>query len=125
MPQQVVQACHACIEIARSLDADAEHPHLVVIGCESEVHLQFVAARLDAIGIQYRPFYEPDLAESLTALATEPLSDARKKPLRRYRCWSVPPPTVLQSHTGQPASRATLRSETQTPDNKIHTEDQS
>lgn len=82
-----------CIEVARSLGTDVGHPHLVVLGSESEVSLQFIAARLEAFGIQYRPFYEPDLADSLTALATEPLSGSRRKPLQRYRCWSAPSET--------------------------------
>ena len=87
MPQQVVQACHACIEIARLLSPDIVHPHLVILGTDSEFQLQHVAARLEALGIQYQPFYEPDLGSQLTSLATEPLSLQQRKAMQRYRCW--------------------------------------
>ena len=66
------------------------HPHLVVLGIGSEFQLRHVAARLEALGIQYQPFYEPDLGGQLTSLATEPLSMQRRKPLQRYRCWGDP-----------------------------------
>ena len=87
LPQQVVQACHACIEIARLLSPDIVHPHLVILGIDSEFQLQHVAARLEALGIQYQPFYEPDLGSQLTSLATEPLSLQQRKAMQRYRCW--------------------------------------
>ena len=62
-------------------------PHLVLLRARSETELEGIAARLDRLKIQYQPFYEPDLANQLTSLATEPLSAARRKPLRRYACW--------------------------------------
>ena len=63
------------------------HPHLVVLGIRCETNLRRIAARLQQLGIQFRPFYEPDLGEQLTALATNPLSDSQRRPLRRYQCW--------------------------------------
>ena len=60
---------------------------MVVLGIGSEFQLQHAAARLEALGIQYQPFYEPDLGGQLTSLATEPLSMQRRKAMQRYRCW--------------------------------------
>ena len=63
------------------------HPHLVVLGIGSEFQLQHVAARLEALGIQYQSFNEPDLGGQLTSLATEPLAMQERKLMQRYRCW--------------------------------------
>lgn len=78
------------MEIARLLSPDIVHPHLVVLGIGSEFQLQHVIARLESLGIQCQPFYEPDLGGELTSLATEPLSPKRRKVMQRYRCWEGP-----------------------------------
>ena len=105
LPQQAVQACHACIEFARHLlPMEQVHPHLVLLGVASEQKLLLAAAHLERLGVQYRPFYEPDLKQKLdfhpsdlppltsqlTALTTQPISadDPRRKHLRRYQCWT-------------------------------------
>jgi len=91
LPQQAVQACHACIEAARTLlPADDEHPHLVLCGVKSEQQLHTVQRHLDRIGIAFRSFFETDLDGQLTALATEPVRGHRRSLLRKYRCLRGP-----------------------------------
>jgi hypothetical protein len=80
-PQQVVQACHACLEAARAfLPSQAEHPTLVICGVRDERRLGHCLDRLRRAGIGFRVFSEPDLGDRLTAAATEPL----RGPLRAF-----------------------------------------
>src|SRR5262249_54434628 len=80
------QACHACIEIARSLSPAADHPHLVLCGVKSESELRQILSRLESLGFLCKPFFEPDRAGQLTALATGPLRGDQRRRLRRYQC---------------------------------------
>lgn len=85
--QQAVQACHACIEVARSLILPCdEHPHLVLCGIKSEQGLWAVLCRLQSLGIACRPFRDSDLGNELTALATEPVRADQRRHFRRYQC---------------------------------------
>ena len=88
-PQQVVQSCHATLEVARSLlPAELSHPHLVVCGVHSERELLQCLDRLNRAGIAYRAFREPDQGNELTAIGTEPICGKRRKIFKRYRCLS-------------------------------------
>ena len=81
-PQQVVQASHACIEATRAfLESDVEHPHLVVLGVKNESHLIKSALKLDAAGIPFKKFIEPDRNNEFTALATAPISNPEQRKL--------------------------------------------
>lgn len=87
LPQQAVQACHACIEMARTLLPSCdEHPHLVLCGIKSEPSLWTVLNRLERLGIAYRPFRDSDLGDQLTAIATEPVRGDQRHHFRRYQC---------------------------------------
>jgi hypothetical protein len=82
----VVQACHACLEAARAfLPSDQEHPFLVVCGVRDEVRLGRCRDRLRRAGIRFRTFFEPDLGDRLTALATEPIRGSQRHVFRDYR----------------------------------------
>jgi hypothetical protein len=82
-----VQAIHAAIEASRRfLPGDREHPHLVLCGVASERRLLAAADHLFRNTIEYALFREPDRAGEATALATEPLCEARRRPLMRFRC---------------------------------------
>lgn len=72
-----MQGTHAAIEAVRHglISSYAPHPHLVFCGAKN---LQKEADRLDLLGISYRLFFEPDLNNQLTAIATEPVSCDRK-----------------------------------------------
>ncbi len=90
-PYQIVQACHAAVEAARSLlPQHLPHPHLVVCGLPSQRRLFQCMDQLGRRGVSTRPFYEPDLGDELTAVATEPIFGARRRLFRRYRCLGQP-----------------------------------
>lgn len=112
--QQAVQACHACIEVARSLIPPCdEHPYLVLIGVKSEPSLRTVLYRLDRLGIACQPFHDSDLENALTAIATEPVRGEQRRHFRRYQCLREESPA--QASDGlQPAQRTRNESETLT-----------
>ena len=86
-----MQACHACIEVARTfLSPGDEHPHLVLIGAESEAALNRALSRFKALGIRCRSFCDDDLGGELTSFATEPVQGAVRRHFRRYRCLRAP-----------------------------------
>jgi hypothetical protein len=91
VPQQIVQACHAAVEVAQSLlPADLPHPHLVVCAVAGERQLFQCRDRLRRSGIAYRAFHEPDRGNELTAIGTEPIAGERRRFFKRYRCLSQP-----------------------------------
>jgi hypothetical protein len=85
-PQQIVQACHACLEASRTfLATDSEHPHLVVCGVRDELRLGHFLERMRRSGVRFRAFFEPDLDNQLTAAATEPLRGPQRRVFRDCR----------------------------------------
>lgn len=85
--QIVVQTSHAAIEAARQglIPADRPHPHLVVLGVRDENKLIQIQSKLEAAGIRFRSFIEPDIGNQLTAIATEPISGERRKFFKNYQ----------------------------------------
>jgi hypothetical protein len=89
-PQQVVQACHAAMESARHfLSPKSEHPFVVVCGVRDGPRLVRCLDRLAQAGVRCCAFHEPDLDHQLTALATEPLSGAKRALLGNFQLLSV------------------------------------
>lgn len=86
-PQQVVQACHAAIEAAThfSLGNLAEHPSVIVLAAKSEQKLHNVRKYLVDNGIKHAHFYEPDIGDELTAVATEPITGERRELFKKYQ----------------------------------------
>lgn len=73
--QQVVQSCHAAIEASwpRHLD-DLPHPSVIVLMVKNENKLiQLEKDLYDCGEIHYEVFREPDLNNSITAIATCPV----------------------------------------------------
>lgn len=85
IPQQIVQASHACIESAKAFPFE-EHPHLVVLSAKNQQALFKVAAKLDMFGIRYRMFIEPDRGDECTAIATEIVSGDTRNIFKNYQC---------------------------------------
>ena len=84
MPQQVVQSCHAAVEAAKFyLGESLDHPSIIVCGVKTETALRNVQSFLHTSKIRFREFIEPDIGCQLTALATEPISDASTRKLFR------------------------------------------
>jgi len=81
--QQIVQSCHAVAEAARSfLQTGQEHPHLIVCEVGDERTLYQFLDKLNRHGVRFRAFLEPDRGNELTALATEPVFDGKRRLFR-------------------------------------------
>jgi len=59
---------------------------------KSEPELRQILARLESLGLLAKPFFEPDRAGQLTALATAPVRGDQRRWLRRYRCLTAEQP---------------------------------
>lgn len=79
--QVVVQAAHATIEVARSglIPENSDHPSLIICSVKDEEELISFSKILSDKNIIFKPFYEADLNDSLTAIATEPVPQAKRK----------------------------------------------
>ena len=86
---QIVQVGHACLEAGRRfVQATAAPCHLVVLEVPHRAALLDAADRLDAAGLPYVLFWEPDDALGFTALATRPVTTEQERRLiRRYPLW--------------------------------------
>jgi hypothetical protein len=92
--QQVVQASHVCVEVARRFIEDTEERYkLVILGVRSEDKLKKVIEEIKNHKISYREYTEPDMDYQLTAVATEPLDDEKKFLFSRYRLLQLPDET--------------------------------
>lgn len=101
-----VQSCHAAIEAAASFDLKAlpDHPHLVLLGFKNLSSLNKAVVQLQQNGIRFVSFYESDIGEELTAVATEPMhfDDPRRKVMRKYQLFKCREHgTLLDSGTEQ------------------------
>jgi len=69
---------HAVLEASRTGILDSNNPHPHIVFCKTN-NLQKEIDKLNINNIQYNTFIEPDLDNSLTAIATEPImGDGRK-----------------------------------------------
>ena len=86
--QQAVQAIHASIEAARYslITAEQVHPHVILCGVKNAQKLIGLSYKLDQAGIRYRAFFEPDLNNEITALATEPIAGCDKQLFKNIQC---------------------------------------
>jgi hypothetical protein len=81
-----VQAVHSIIAASQCglIPADAEHPHLVVLTVPSEDELGEMARTLVKAAVPHRCYYEADMDDRLTALATAPVTQAQRRWFRRW-----------------------------------------
>ena len=87
LPQQIVQASHACIEATKAfLSENLEHPHLIVLSVKDQPSLFKVARKLDTTGVRYRIFIEPDRGDEATALCTEIIQGDARRIFKNYQC---------------------------------------
>ena len=84
---QIVQVGHVCLEAGRRYMGSGATPNLVLLGVACERQLLDALGRLDARGIGYAVFHEPDDQMGYTAACTEPLSAERGAEFRRMRLW--------------------------------------
>jgi hypothetical protein len=86
-PQQAVQSCHAAIEAANAFKLDhlPDHPSVIICSAKNEQKLHSIRKYLIENGIQHAHFYESDLDDQLTALATEPVHGERRQLFRKFQ----------------------------------------
>lgn len=85
-PYASVQIAHAAIAATLAYgNPHRSHPHLVVCAVDNEKALAEEFNRLKDLGIACCGFYENDLHNQLTAVATAPLHGKERKPLRNYQ----------------------------------------
>lgn len=96
IPQIAVQSSHACIEATKAFDIASleDHPSVIIIGIKNEQKLHQVRKYLMESGIRHVHFYETDMDDQLTALATEPVHGERRKLFRKFQLLKdrTPPP---------------------------------
>lgn len=84
--QKAVQGMHAAIESTREfIKPDHIHPSLVLCIVKNESKLKKVIQELHDNKIKIKTFREPDLNDSITAIATEPLVGAKRNLLSRFQ----------------------------------------
>jgi hypothetical protein len=96
LADQVVQVCHACLEAGTRFGLPPAHErpsHLVVLGVASEGRLRRALADLEARGVRYVVFWEPDDGMGYAAACTEPVGTTGRRFFRRFSLWQ-PGPTV-------------------------------
>lgn len=86
-PQQAVQSCHAVIEATKAFNLERllDHPSVIILSAKDENRLHRVRKYLVEQGIQHVHFYEPDLDDELTAIATEPIYSDRRPAFRKFQ----------------------------------------
>jgi hypothetical protein len=84
--QIVVQAAHAVAEATRRfLPDEVEHPHLVVCAAKSIDEILAEKAYMDEVGVKSTMFYEEDIGNLPTAVASEPIFGERRKLFKHWR----------------------------------------
>ncbi len=94
-PQQAVQASHAATVAAKRFISDQEidNLHIAILGVADEVKLLKCASKLEAQGVRFCLFTEPDMGNEATAIATEAIFGERRRIFRNYQ--------LLKSDTAQ------------------------
>lgn len=80
-PQQIVQSSHASARIGELYHSDT---NIVLIGVDNENSLKQISCLLEDHEINSHMFFEPDI-DQFTAIASEPLTGDRRKPLRKFK----------------------------------------
>lgn len=89
LQQQLVQSNHAALEagIAFGNKEQSEPSSLILIAVKNTYQLEKAMKDLETKGVRFIAFEEPDWEYGLTAFATEPLTQDKRKLLKRYQLW--------------------------------------
>jgi hypothetical protein len=79
LEQQMVQACHAALEAGFAFSAPEQTSSLIVCTVPDREALLAAHERLARYGIRSEMFFEPDWDMGHSALATEPLTERKKR----------------------------------------------
>ena len=89
LADQIVQVGHACLEAGFKYPRPDEIINLVLLAVISEKQLFDSLGKLDATGINYALFYEPDDQMGYTAACTEPLTGFHKREFHNFQLWKL------------------------------------
>jgi len=84
---QIVQSNHATFGMSKQYPTNEGTPSIVLIGVPDQAALLRVITKLEANGIPYYAFDEPDFDMGLSAVATVPISGEQRAALSNYRLW--------------------------------------
>jgi hypothetical protein len=88
--QQMVQIGHVCMKLGVNVpDANADTTHFVLVGVRNEEALLAVESILDSFDFDYVMFEEDKPKAHFTAIATHPIPENRKGPLRAFNILQV------------------------------------
>lgn len=83
--QQAVQAAHATHKAGHKFPSNPDETYFVLIGVEDECQLQEVELLLQKHNHEYVSFMEPDLGNTMTAIAVKPMKEHQKRFLKKYK----------------------------------------
>jgi len=75
---------HSLIESTKAFPTST-HPHLVFCSVRDTDRLNKAAKKLSKNGIKFKCFYEPDIGNQFTSLATEPLRGDKRRVLKDFQ----------------------------------------
>lgn len=84
---QIVQAAHATHQAGIRFGSTDVPTHFVLIGAKDQAELEKIAIYLTSHQIEFEMFYEPDGDTGYTAIATKPLYDEQRKPMRKFQIY--------------------------------------
>lgn len=88
LEQQIVQACHASLEVGLRYPYIAEEPSsLILIKTKNQTKLEKARLYLAENGIRSEIFFEPSWDYGNTAFATEAITESQRHILRRFQLW--------------------------------------
>lgn len=91
LEQQLVQACHAAYEAGLVFEAPPQTSSLIVCTVPDREALKEAHARLARYGIRTEIFFEPSWDMGYSALATEPITERKKRfVLSKYPLFQSP-----------------------------------
>ena len=80
------QASHAIFAASQALhDSNSEQPHFCICTAKDEDSLRNAAQNLEQLGIRFTAWYEPDLDNQLTAIATECIYGEQRKHFNHFQ----------------------------------------
>lgn len=85
---QIIQACHATQEVAKSARHPEQTCHFVLLEVRDEEHLVDVKMKLDRRGIDSHMFHEPDHNTGYTAICTVPIYGRDRDFFRRFKMFT-------------------------------------
>jgi len=85
MPYQATQACHAVIEATKLFKQPETSLYLVLCSVKDESRLHKATQKLLSNNISFASFYESDLDNQLTAIATEPICGEIRKVFKNFQ----------------------------------------